>query len=122
MPQMFVFTAGTPEARQHLADSIESPIDDPQAKVFDNFDEAYHVELERIRDEAGGGFYAWGAVWGVRNLPTWSRWNATISSCASTTPPTATLPGFLPSTITRSARRPSGAPTTRDGPGATCTS
>ncbi len=46
MPQIFVFTAGNPEARQHLADSIQSPIDDPQAKVFDNFDEAYHAELE----------------------------------------------------------------------------
>jgi hypothetical protein len=30
------------------------------------------VELERIRDEAGG-FYAWGAVWGVRNVPTWEQ-------------------------------------------------
>ncbi len=28
MPQIFVFTAGNPEARQHLADSIENPIDD----------------------------------------------------------------------------------------------
>jgi hypothetical protein len=52
MPQIFVFTAGNPEARQHLADSIQNPIDDPQAKVFDNFDEAHHAELERIRDEA----------------------------------------------------------------------
>ena len=72
MTQIFVFTAGNPEARQHLADSIQSPIDDPQAKVFDNFDEAYHVELERIKDE-GRGFYTWGAVWGVRNLPTWEQ-------------------------------------------------
>jgi hypothetical protein len=73
MPQIFVFTAGNPEARQHLADSIQNPIDDPQAKVFDNFDEAHHAELERIRDEAWGDFYAWGAVWGVRNRPTWEQ-------------------------------------------------
>jgi hypothetical protein len=53
MPQIFVFTAGNPEAREHLADSIQNPIDDPQAKVFENFDEAHHAELERIRDEAG---------------------------------------------------------------------
>ena len=65
MSQIFVFTAGNPDAKLHLADSIQKPIDDPQAKVFDNFDEAYHAELKRIRDEAGG-FYAWDAVWGVR--------------------------------------------------------
>jgi hypothetical protein len=72
MSQIFVFTAGNPDAKLHLADSIQKPIDDPQAKVFDNFDEAYHAELKRIRDEAGG-FYAWGTVWGVRNRPTWEQ-------------------------------------------------
>jgi hypothetical protein len=55
MPQLFVFTAGNPEARQHLYDSIVNPIDDE--KVFNNFDESYHEELERIKDE-GKGFYA----------------------------------------------------------------
>ena len=39
MSQIFVFTAGNPDAKLHLADSIQKPIDDPQAKVFDNFDE-----------------------------------------------------------------------------------
>jgi hypothetical protein len=63
MPQIFVFTAGREEARQHLADSIQRKVDD--AKVFDNFDESHHEELKRIKDE-GNGFYAWGAVWGVR--------------------------------------------------------
>jgi hypothetical protein len=70
MPQIFVFTAGNPEARQHLVDSIQNPVDDE--KVFDNFDESHHEELKRIRDEAGR-FYAWGAVWGIRNLPTWEQ-------------------------------------------------
>jgi hypothetical protein len=70
MRQIFVFTAGREEARQHLVDSIENPVDD--TVVFGNFDEAHHEELERIRDEAGG-FYAWGAVWGIRNRPTWEQ-------------------------------------------------
>jgi hypothetical protein len=48
-------------------DSIENPI--YEAVVFGNFDEAHHEELERMRDEAGG-FYAWGTVWGMRNMPT----------------------------------------------------
>ncbi len=70
MPQIFVFTAGNPEARQHLSDSIHDPIDD--AVVFGNFDESHHEELGRIKDE-GKGFYAWGAVWGIRNVPTWEQ-------------------------------------------------
>lgn len=70
MPQIFVFTAGNPEARQHLVDSIQNSIDDE--KVFDNFAEPHHEELKRIRHE-GKGFYAWGAVWGPRNEPTWER-------------------------------------------------
>jgi hypothetical protein len=32
----------------------------------------HHEELERIKQE-GRGFYAWGAVWGVRNVPTWEQ-------------------------------------------------
>ncbi len=70
MPQIFVFTAGREEARQHLVDSIQNPIDDDT--IFDNFDELHHEELERIRKE-GQGFYAWGAVWGLRNEPTWEQ-------------------------------------------------
>jgi 5-methylcytosine-specific restriction endonuclease McrA len=70
MPQIFVFTAGNPEARRHLADSIWNPVDD--AVVFGNFGEPHHEELERIKDE-GKGFYAWGAVPGIRNVPTWEQ-------------------------------------------------
>ena len=67
MTQIFIFTAGNPEARQHLADSIENPID--EKKVFGCFSSAHREELERIRLE-GNGFYAWGAVPGLRNIPT----------------------------------------------------
>jgi hypothetical protein len=55
MPQIFVFTAGNPEARQHLVDSIQNPVDDEVA--FDTFPQSHHEELERIRRE-GRGFYA----------------------------------------------------------------
>jgi hypothetical protein len=68
MPQIFVFTAGNPEARQHLVDSIQNPVDDEV--VFDTFTRPHQEELERIRGE-GRGFYAWGAIPGLRNTPTW---------------------------------------------------
>src|SRR5918994_4463302 len=68
MPQIFIFTAGNPEARQHLMDSIRNPID--LDKVFGSFPSTDREELERIREE-GNGFYAWGAVPGLRNIPTW---------------------------------------------------
>ncbi len=44
MPKIFVFTAGDRSARQHLADSIESPITDET--VLANFAEVHHGELE----------------------------------------------------------------------------
>jgi hypothetical protein len=65
MPQIFVFTAGNPEARQHLLDSIQNPID--KAVVLDTFAAADREKLERIQAE-GNGFYAWGAVPGLRPL------------------------------------------------------
>ena len=43
MRQIFVFTAGNPEARQHLADSIQNHIEDE--KRFAHFDEQHHAEL-----------------------------------------------------------------------------
>ncbi len=68
MTQIFVFTAGNPEARQHLVNSIENPID--EETVFGSFASAHREELERIR-EVGNGFYAWGAVPGKGNLRNW---------------------------------------------------
>ena len=63
MTQIFVFTAGRSEAQQHLVDSIRNPID--EETVFSSFASADREELERIREE-GNGFYAWGAVPGLR--------------------------------------------------------
>ena len=40
MPQLFVFVAGNPEAQRHVADTLESPID--EAVVFNSFPPAYH--------------------------------------------------------------------------------
>jgi HNH endonuclease len=68
MTQMFVFTAGSANARQHLLDSIENPID--EETVFDSFGPSYREELEGIREQ-GNGFYAWGAVPGEGNIHTW---------------------------------------------------
>jgi hypothetical protein len=55
MPKIFIFTAGRPEAQQHLVDSIENPID--EETVFGSFASAHREELERTREE-GNGFYA----------------------------------------------------------------
>ena len=68
MTQVFIFTAGKAEAQQHLMISIEKPID--EETVFGSFASADREELERIREE-GNGFYAWGAVPGLRNIPNW---------------------------------------------------
>jgi len=73
MPQIFVFTAGSPEAQRHVADTIESPI--VEEMVFDSFPPAYREELERIREE-GNGFYAWGAVPGEMNIARWEAMEA----------------------------------------------
>jgi putative restriction endonuclease len=69
MTQIFVFTAGNPEAQRHLVDSIENPID--EETVFGSFASAHREELERIREE-GNGYYAWGAVPGKGNLRNWA--------------------------------------------------
>ncbi len=50
MPQIFIFTAGNSEARRHLANSIQNPIEVAKAKIFDNFNESHHEELQRLKD------------------------------------------------------------------------
>lgn len=67
-PRIFVFTARKPKAQRNLVISIKNPID--EEPVFDSFGSAHRDDLERIQEE-GGGFYAWGAVPGVRNIPNW---------------------------------------------------
>jgi hypothetical protein len=68
MPQIFIFTASNPEAQRNLAISIEIPID--EAAVLSSFASAPGKEPERIRAE-GNGFYTWGAVPSMRNIPNW---------------------------------------------------
>ena len=70
MPQIFVFAIGKrdEQAQRNLVNSIENSID--EQIVFGSFDSAQRDELEHVRKE-GNGFYAWGAVPGERNIPTW---------------------------------------------------
>lgn len=68
MTQIFVFTAGHQEARDHLEDSIERPVD-PET-VFDTFPDSHREALESIREQ-GNGFYAWGAIPGPNNKKYW---------------------------------------------------
>jgi len=72
MTQIFVFTAGNPDARDHLVASIENSID--QDTVFGSFSSADREVLERIRDD-GNGFYAWGALPGTGNERNWEYMN-----------------------------------------------
>lgn len=68
MGKIFIFTAGNPDARAHLQDSIINPID--ENKVFHDFPDTEHDKLRNILSE-GKGFYAWGAVPGPQNLKRW---------------------------------------------------
>ena len=70
MTQIFIFTAGNPEARRHLDDSIKSPIS--SEKIFSTFEESRHDELRRIQSD-GNGFYAWGAEPGPQNISRWEK-------------------------------------------------
>jgi len=70
LPNLFIFTAGNTEAQAHLDSSIKRPID--SAVVFQSFKQDNQDELQNIHDTAGG-FYAWGATPGSRNI---SQWNS----------------------------------------------
>jgi hypothetical protein len=68
MRQIFVFTAGEPEARRHIEDSIRNSVS------TNLFDETLSVEEARYFKSllpAPESFFAWGAVPGQRNKPTW---------------------------------------------------
>jgi hypothetical protein len=70
MPQkrLFVFTAGKPEARSHLDDSIRNSIDLNRALTHFAGD-----DRERVRATAAEhGLYAWGTIPGERNSPNWA--------------------------------------------------
>jgi len=70
MPKIFVFTAGNPEAQKHLDQSVRKSVD--STMVFEAFESSERSELERIAAE-GEGFFAWGALPGPKNIPTWEH-------------------------------------------------
>ena len=100
MPQTFVFTASNPEAQRNLVISIENPID--EETVFGSFASTAREELERIRED-GNGFYTWGAVPGLKNIPNWETmergdyvlcvYNSTYYYVARVTWPSMTMRG-----------------------------
>jgi 5-methylcytosine-specific restriction protein B len=57
-PALYVFTAGNPDARQHLADTVLHPID--RSLVIKHLGKDKTAELE-LRS-TNGGLYAWGAL------------------------------------------------------------
>ena len=72
MSQIFVFTAGNPEARSHLESSIINPAD--RSIVISSFPSHQQSSLKKIYDEEAG-FYAWGAIPGAKNTKTWGNLN-----------------------------------------------
>jgi len=57
-PALYVFTAGNPAARQHLADTVLHPID--RSRVVKHLGEGKTAELETRSSD--GRLYAWGAL------------------------------------------------------------
>ena len=72
MEQIYIFTAAASEAREHLRVSIQQPIDLDTALQF--FRAEKHAEIQEIHQTHG--LYAWGAVPGQRNGPTWESMQA----------------------------------------------
>ncbi len=67
--QLFVFTAGKPEARTHLQDSIANEIPSESAERALN-----SADLDLVRGaKEQFGLYAWGSVPGPQNLGRWER-------------------------------------------------
>jgi len=66
--QLFVITASNPDAKRHIEKSVANSIDPPICTQ--HFDGS--VLNEVMRKSADGKFYAWGAVPGIRNEPTWN--------------------------------------------------
>ena len=55
MSQIFVFTAGNQNARQHLKDSILNSVS--RAIVYQTFDEEFHSRLEEIEQKGNAEKY-----------------------------------------------------------------
>lgn len=73
MRQIFVFTAGDKDARKHLKDSITSPA---SFTLLDDLHLDPGAEYFKALMPGQTGFYAWGAVKGTRNFPTWKSMQA----------------------------------------------
>src|SRR5688500_14266993 len=59
---------GNDDARNHLRQSVANRV--PRATILGAAAPEEHPKLVAI-EAAGGGFYAWGAIPGERNWPTW---------------------------------------------------
>ena len=70
MRQIFVFTAGDKDARKHLKDSITNPV--PFSVLTTQLPQGVAQYFQSLMPNQTG-FYAWGAVPGERNLPTWKN-------------------------------------------------
>ncbi len=69
--KLYVFTAGNQEARKHLHDTIENPIDFNEIEEFFGNDDK--EQLRRIDKE--NRLYAWGAIPGKNNTKLWEKLN-----------------------------------------------
>ena len=67
MRHIFVFTAGKPEARDHLKDSITQAVSFSRMEKILGPERTSQFKALTNAD----GFYAWGAVPGPKNRPTW---------------------------------------------------
>lgn len=66
-PGLFVFTASDTAARQHLQDTVLRPIDRQRVVSYLGPEETASLE----KRSSDGHLYAWGAIPGPRNVPTW---------------------------------------------------
>ncbi|WP_225616683.1 HNH endonuclease [Variovorax sp. 38R] len=70
MRQLYIFTAGDADAREHLNDSIRNP---QPSSLLDSHLTAERADYLRSLLPDSQGFYAWGAVPGERNIPMWNQ-------------------------------------------------
>ena len=67
--QIFIFTAGNADARDHLHTTIENSID--LDRTLELFPSENHDEIQKIHQEHE--LYAWGAVPGIQNTGRWNK-------------------------------------------------
>lgn len=69
MNNLFIITASNPDAQLHIRDTIDSPV--PVEKAEKHFTGEELKQIRRI--DTNHKYYAWGAVPGERNIPTWEK-------------------------------------------------